>query len=427
MLSAITRGTVLAFSLAVSGGILLPAQTATAPSTQASPAKIIPDQKKQAEANSDYRYASDLYQQGKYADALSPSKTAYEALPENALTVELYGSLLLFSSPGDADPEHRKAHKLEARKLLLHAQELGDNSPLVTSLLELLPADGSEKPFSSKSEVDAAMQEGEKLFSNGDLDGAIKSYMRAHLLDPTLYTAPLFIGDVYFRKKMWGSAGEWFKTAISINPDLETAYRYWGDAISSSGDMTAAREKYIDAWIASPYSQTTRNAGLQWAQRAGVKLSFPNLVSPNKVEQKDAKTTNLMIASFDDKAEDGRSAWMGYDIAKLAWKTETGMKEHFPDGKYKHTVAEEVSAYKAVEAIVQGLKPKEKTNLDPALKTLLELDAKDLVAAYVLIARPDNDIAQEYVAYRKEHRDKLKRFLDEYVFPKLSQSDVAGQ
>jgi hypothetical protein len=38
-----------------------------------------------------------------------------------------------------------------------------------------------------------------------------------------------------------------------------------------------------------------------------------------------------------------------------------------------------------------------------------------LLEAYVLIARPDAGIAQDYPKYRKEHRDELRRYLTEFV------------
>lgn len=34
---------------------------------------------------------------------------------------------------------------------------------------------------------------------------------------------------MYFKRKEWDRAGEWFAKAIQLNPDRETAYRYWGD------------------------------------------------------------------------------------------------------------------------------------------------------------------------------------------------------
>ena len=85
------------------------------------------------------------------------------------------------------------------------------------------------------------MRKGEEAHSRGDLDAAIKGYKLALELDPKLYLAALFIGDMYFKKgyhaqdlktkqEMTVTAGEWFKRAIAIEENIETAHRYWGDA-----------------------------------------------------------------------------------------------------------------------------------------------------------------------------------------------------
>src|SRR4030095_11749704 len=104
---------------------------------------------------------------------------------------------------------------------------------------------------------DRAMEEGEAAFTRGDFDAAITAYSRAYKLDPKLYEAALFIGDIYFRKKDASRAGEWFTRAISIDPNRETAYRYWGNALMAAERTDEARDKYIEAVIAAPYSRMT--------------------------------------------------------------------------------------------------------------------------------------------------------------------------
>lgn len=48
-------------------------------------------------------------------------------------------------------------------------------------------------------------------------------------------------------------ASIWFAKAIAIDPDRETAYRYWGDTLFQAGDQTGAREKLVEAVVAEPY------------------------------------------------------------------------------------------------------------------------------------------------------------------------------
>src|SRR5688500_20336705 len=104
------------------------------------------------------------------------------------------------------------------------------------------------------------MREGEAAFARNDLAKALEMYQRALLLDPKLYEAALFAGDVYYKKAEQKKASEWFARAVSINPDREAAYRYWGDSLMKQGRVTEAGDKFVEAYIAEPYSRLARAA-----------------------------------------------------------------------------------------------------------------------------------------------------------------------
>jgi hypothetical protein len=59
-------------------------------------------------------------------------------------------------------------------------------------------------------------------------------------------------------------------------------------------------------------------------------------------------------------------------------------------------------------------------NLDPGIALLLKLSDSDLLHAHILIDRVDAGIAKDYGSYREKNRDKIRRYLDEYVVPQLS-------
>jgi len=65
------------------------------------------------------------------------------------------------------------------------------------------------------------------------------------------------------------------------------------------------------------------------------------------------------------------------------------------------------------------VKDKKVKKLDPNLAVLLKLKESGLVEPYILISAADQGIAQDYAAYREQHRDKLRQYLDEIVVPKL--------
>ena len=121
---------------------------------------------------------------------------------------------------------------------------MGDNSNLLRVVLESSP--GTAPKFSDRKEVDDVMREGESAFSKGDFKGALAAYERVLNLDPNNYEAALFSGDVYYKQKQMDTAGQWFARAISINPDRETAYRYWGDALMGDSKVDEARAKFVE-------------------------------------------------------------------------------------------------------------------------------------------------------------------------------------
>jgi hypothetical protein len=54
-------------------------------------------------------------------------------------------------------------------------------------------------------------------------------------------------------------------------------------------------------------------------------------------------------------------------------------------------------------------------SLSPSLAKLKKLNDEGLLEAYILLARPDQGIAQDYPAYLRQGRDKLRRYVVEYI------------
>ena len=67
------------------------------------------------------------------------------------------------------------------------------------------------------------------------------------------------------------------------------------------------------------------------------------------------------------------------------------------------------------ELVKQQLKDGKIKQLDPMIERLVRLHDQGLIEAYVLFARVDQGIAEDYPAYRKASRDKLRRYLLDHV------------
>lgn len=359
--------------------------------------------------------ALELCEKNDYEDALPILQKLAVADPSDIVVQERLGVALLGHASSLTNAEERKQVRAQAYQALLRAKQLGDNSNLLQILLEQLPPDGSETPFSDRKEVDAAMQEGEAAFAHGDYDHAISAYMRAFMLDPNLYDAALFTGDMYFRKREADKAGQWFARAVQIDPDRETAYRYWGDALMAAGRMAEARDKFIAAVVAEPYSRASWIGLQQWADRNRAELWHPRIQSPNQMKEEQGKTRITIDPGSLDK-KDGSSAWLLYEMDRTLWKNEKFAKEFPAEKRYRHSLREEAEALGMVASSVeQQVKDKKVEKLDPALATLLELKQKGLLEAYILIGRADEGIARDLPEYRKANREKLERYVAEYV------------
>lgn len=357
-----------------------------------------------------------LCKQNNFAEALPLLEKLAAVHPNDSAIFEGLGSALLGTSPDSPDPAIRKQTVLRARNAFLRAKELGDTSDYLAAELEKLPADGELAPFSAQKEVDEAMRLGEAAFGRSDFAASIAAYQRAFQLDPKTYSAALFTGDVYFAMNQMNKAGDWFTKAITIDPDRETAYRYWGDAFLKDGKMAEAKAKFIEAIVCEPYQHTTWNGVHNWIEANHAVISHPQIDLPNAVSG-EGKQINITLGADSLGKKDGSEAWLVYDMSRALWRGDK-FKTQFPNEKaYRHSLPEEVDALNTAVATLKETykKPKQRMKLQPALQALMELHEKGMIESFVLISKGDSGIAQDYSAYRAEHRDKLREYIGEWL------------
>ena len=367
------------------------------------------------------KLAAKLLQDGKFTEAQEKFEKLTALNPSDGYAQFGLGMTLLATSKNIKDDEARRKARIRARNSLLRAKELGYKDDLLEAGLSELPPDGSEVlNFSKNPEADKAMKEGEAAFARNDYDAAIAAYERALKLDPKLYEAPLFLGDMYFQKKQIDKAGEWYGRAIAINPDRETAYRYWSDVLLKNNQMDESRAKAIEAIIAEPYNRASYRALALWAQVNKVSLGHPQIDQP-KPSMRSSTNNNQTTITIDPKALDPKQGaayyWSFYDLTRSTYPTAIFPKDYPNEKAYRHSLKEEATALRTVaEMVSNDLKSgKLKAVDDPSLANLLKLHQADFIEAYVLFARPDEGIAQDYAAYRQANRDKLRRYWTEIV------------
>jgi tetratricopeptide (TPR) repeat protein len=365
------------------------------------------------------REAFVLYDSGKYVDAMPLLERLVADHPGDTLAREHWAFSMVGYAATLSDPAERKKARARARALAVQLRDAGDNSNLLQIMLAI-PEDGAEPAFSDRREVDDAMKAAEADFSRGDLDKAREGYLHALLLDPSNYEAALFTGDTYFKQHNYEAAGDWFAQATKINPDRETAYRYWGDALTSASKNDEARGKFIDAMVAEPYNNKAWMGLRQWADRNKVKLNVVVLQDKSS-QQTDGKSATITLdPNMLNGDSAGTAAWLVYSGTRLSWQREKFKKEFPNEGTYRRSLKEETEALDTMVTVVsEDAKSKKKAkNIDPALLALVQLDHAGFLEPFVLFNRADAGIAHDYAAYRAAHRDILRRYLDEFVVPK---------
>lgn len=384
------------------------------------------------ETNSEERArAFQLYDQNKFTEAIPLLEKVVKNNASDVVALEHLGWAMFVVAGSTTDHQERKKQRDRARTVLLRAKELGDDSELLRMGLDALSKpDPSDAAFSSVREADAAMREGEEAHTKGDLDKAIAGYERALRFDPKLYMAALFTGDMYFKKgtqatdpksknEHFNKAGEWFTRAIAIDANIETAHRYWGDALMHQGKQQEAMMKFIDAVIADPGNRNGYMGLSQWGQRNQVSMAHPAIDIPVKVSLSGAKKIDVTLAPGLRDRVDGSGAWEHYGFVRAKWVVEDFAKAYPNEAVYRHTLREETEALrKTAEVASELLKSGKIESLSPSLAALVKLNEAGLLESYIFFARVDGGIARDYPDYRQANHDKLRRYWTEFVIAK---------
>jgi tetratricopeptide (TPR) repeat protein len=373
-----------------------------------------------AQANDDVQALkqriTDLAAQEKYTEALPLLEKVVAREPNDHEMHFQLAFALLAQGNVTQDTEERKALRVRARQEFVKAKELGDPHPVVDALIQSISADGADPAaFSTNRAANDLMGRGEAFFSQGKLDEALADYQKALVIDPKLYEAAVFSGDVYMHRGDWAQSEIWYQKAIAIDPSKETAYRYSATPLMKQGKYDLARDRYVEAYITEPYSRFAMAGLRQWGDVTKTKLGHPKIDIPTNVtfdDKGDAKM-DLDAATLLGGKKDGSFAWVVYGGTRTLWHKEKFAKTFPSEKTYRHSLNEEVDALRAV--VRAATSDQQVKALSPSLKKMKELDDKGLLEAYVLLARADQGIAADYPNYLAQNRDKLRRYVLEYV------------
>ena len=312
----------------------------------------------------------DLTKQTKYTEALPLLEKIVVAEPKNAEMHFQLGFALIAQANITKDETTEKRLRVRARNEFIKSKELGEPDPLVDALIQSMSPDGSAgSDFSKNVKANAFMIEAEGYFSQGKMDEALKNYQKALELDPKLYHAALFAGDVFMHREDYAQAELWYNRAIAINPNLETAYRYSATPLMKQGKTEAARDRYIEAFITEPYNKFALAGLIQWGQLTKTNLAHPDISIPTDVTFDDKGNANINLdASALGGKDDGSFAWISYGATRSTWRKELFAKRFPNEPAYRHSLPEEAEALLSV--ITLATADKKAKSLRPSLTKL---------------------------------------------------------
>ena len=360
--------------------------------------------------------AMQLYNANNHLEALPLLEELAKRQPEDRDVLLGLAACLIDHAATMEDQEAAAKERIRACGLLLKAQQLGNNSPLLQNLLQVTPEDGVV-PYQA-DEAGKAMRAGEAAFARRDFDEAIRNYSKVLEVQPTNYSAPLFTGDSYFAAKKFDLAREWYDKAAKIDANRETAYRYEADMLTKNGDMESARKLAIEAVIAEPYNPITWRGLVEWARTNKLDLHRVHINVPAAPSGDDGQVNITVDPS---KSPESMAAWMVYSGTRINWRKEEFAK-HFPNEKmYRHSLVEETEALSTAASVLNKVadKKKKKSEVpkDPDLALLLKLTSAEMLEPYILLSAADEGISHDYDDYRQKNRAKLEQYMSDFIVP----------
>lgn len=381
----------------------------------------------EANFDSERQQANDLFLKNDKLKALPLYEDLSRQDPTIAVFAERMGSGLVAAADIEDDSAKKEALQLRAVSEFRRAKKLGDDSPLVETMLGMEedrqralasakanPAANNSgpaavNPLSSNPEALKWMHDGETAFAKNDTATAFADYKKASEMDPTSYYAKLYTGDACFRKQDFPCAEEWFAKTVALDPNRETAYRYWGDALYQSGHSMEAKVKYEEAIVADPYSRLSWGGLSQWAKVTNTPMGSPAIHRPTLTTDAAGGVKLNMPAGM---AEGDAGILAYYGLCRVAADKKRGSARRTAEGE---VACLKMAADYGAKLIAGGkLKP---DTLSPGVKSLLSLNTDGMLECWVLLNGADQEVAQDYAAYRQEHRELLVGYLNKYVVP----------
>lgn len=355
--------------------------------------------------------ALSLMKANRQIDALPLLEKVAPRYPNDGELQAHFAVAIIVNSVTIKDDNLRKKEVFRAGEVLRKAQKLGTENIRALFYLDLIKKglDIDSVWESSSKEVENLIREGEGFFGRGEYDKAFQAYESAFKLDPKSYDAALFAGDCFYAQKKYKESEPWFAKAVALNSNREAAFRFWGDALVNQGKTKEALSKFADAYIAESNSRLVSESFFGAVKEHGSRTTSPLIVIPAKKNETEIVIDQVQLEDFD-----GTTSWNRFTEIR---KAQIEKFNKVANGRaFVSTVSEDVEALKSVAAAAKTVGQKNKSlTLSKSLENLIKLDALGMLDIYTIFFIHGGENSPEYGDFREKNRDRMRKFLVEYV------------
>ena len=351
--------------------------------------------------------------QRKPGEALRSYEAAAKADPTSSMPLSKLANAIYFLSILQTDAEKKSQWRAQSEALAQQALKLAPRDPIAQEVLRMLSEEKPAPLHEPSEQASNLKHEGEQLFIAGKLDEAREKYLQAAQADPLYSTAWIYAGDCYFGQKKWAEAEQLFRKGVTIEPLNSQGWRFLSDALGAQGKRAAAEEALLNGIAAQPSQMPNWGKLAHLRAAAGTPLQPLGLVRKASalLDPATGKGKVRLDPAFSDPAEQKKpdgAVWLmvGVSEANIRLKDRQEKTTTTPFGMELAVWREAMKVADEIAANGGG------ALTDPGLIAMQALAKADQLEAGLLILRYKESYRPEFEAWKKEHPNGIRKFVD---------------
>lgn len=414
------------------------------------------EEARQAEAMERLAEAKDLWRgKADYTGALAAFNAAVELVPDDIEIRLSRGNFLEVVSRIVVEEDREKFKAFARDDYRFVAEEDPDSLAAGVARDALARLDGRvlfpETHPDCPEDAVRALRDAEALFHRGEYSKSIPLYQTAAASCPASAAIVVSHADAYYMLRDFEKAAEVFRQALEIDPWNRMAHRFLSDTELNLFNGEAALRHAALAVVADPTYEAAwagvRQIGARferdwlrvWGDKPIVKRDGEDAEATNITvtipglgdeETSDDDVTTLEVAAGDDDEIDpDRVLWMTYAIMKASilggidTDAEATGEPSAPDadiaslGPYE---TEERAVLMTLDGLPEpGEAPDEESGTPPGPFWAMMQRAADagFLTEAIYLHLMDEDLVDEYRAYRDAHADRLVEYIETMIVP----------